>query len=145
MKPSLTQLASRPSVCRTSLLTVFVCQNVSGHMVLLYGPVGACSRRLLRTAGEVAILVSVTLFLPSKLYFLSLFHRTTFMPGRGVFWALTVTCFSATSTLAVYLSARLDQTQAKCSTDFDWASNSLGLSPCLLSAFVWGSCFTGSE
>ncbi|KAF8144666.1 hypothetical protein K438DRAFT_575833 [Mycena galopus ATCC 62051] len=67
------------------------------------------------------------------------------MTGRVFSWALTLTCFSATSTLATYLIGRLEQTQAKCSTDYDWASNSLGLSPCLLSAFVWGSCFTGSE
>ncbi|KAJ6530667.1 hypothetical protein B0H19DRAFT_1273660 [Mycena capillaripes] len=67
------------------------------------------------------------------------------MTGLVFPWALTLTCFSATSTLAAYLTGRLEQTQAKCSTDYDWASNSLGLSPCLLSAFVWGSCFTGSE
>ncbi|KAF7346999.1 hypothetical protein MVEN_01452800 [Mycena venus] len=66
------------------------------------------------------------------------------MTGHVLLWALTLTCFSAASTLAAYLTGRLEQTQAKCSTDFDWASNSLGLSPCLLSAFVWGSCFTGN-
>ncbi|KAJ6569236.1 hypothetical protein B0H19DRAFT_1134928 [Mycena capillaripes] len=67
------------------------------------------------------------------------------MTGRGISWPLSLLFLFATSTLATLpLSQRSEQTQARCSTDFDWASNSQGLSPCLLTAFVWGSCFTGN-
>ncbi|KAJ7323614.1 hypothetical protein DFH08DRAFT_787882 [Mycena albidolilacea] len=71
------------------------------------------------------------------------------MSGRrhGVSWPLSlIYLFAASSsTLATRsLNGRSAQTQARCSTDYDWATNSQLSSPCLLTAYVWGSCFTGS-
>ncbi|KAJ7636365.1 hypothetical protein FB45DRAFT_906459 [Roridomyces roridus] len=42
------------------------------------------------------------------------------------------------------LDRRSEQTQALCGADFNWMTNSQNLSPCYLSAAVWGSCFTGN-
>ncbi|KAJ7139202.1 hypothetical protein C8R44DRAFT_301762 [Mycena epipterygia] len=67
------------------------------------------------------------------------------MTGRRISWPLSLICFFATSTLAARsLEGRSEQTQGRCSNDFNWASNSAGFSPCLLTAYVWGSCFTGN-
>ncbi|KAJ7649447.1 hypothetical protein DFH06DRAFT_1331813 [Mycena polygramma] len=67
------------------------------------------------------------------------------MTSRRISWPLRLICLFATAALAARpLEGRSEQTQARCSPDFDWASNSAGLSPCLLTAFVWGSCFTGN-
>ncbi|KAJ7073474.1 hypothetical protein B0H15DRAFT_61617 [Mycena belliarum] len=66
------------------------------------------------------------------------------MTGRCGSWLLGLICLHAASTLALTMDKRSEQTQAKCSPDFSWADNSQGLSPCLLTAFVWGSCFTGN-
>ncbi|KAF8188262.1 hypothetical protein K438DRAFT_1972448 [Mycena galopus ATCC 62051] len=60
-------------------------------------------------------------------------------------WPLSLVYFFAASTLAVQsLDVRSEQTEAQCSTAFDWASNSIGLTPCSLSAYVFGSCFSGN-
>ncbi|KAJ7825179.1 hypothetical protein B0H14DRAFT_2821072 [Mycena olivaceomarginata] len=71
------------------------------------------------------------------------------MSGRrhGVSWPLSLICLFAasSSTLAARtLNGRSAQTQARCSTDYDWATNSQLFSPCTLTAYVWGSCFTGN-
>ncbi|KAJ7058722.1 hypothetical protein C8F01DRAFT_1302670 [Mycena amicta] len=42
------------------------------------------------------------------------------------------------------LDIRSVQTQARCEPTFDWADNSIGATPCLLAAYVWGACFTGT-
>ena len=68
------------------------------------------------------------------------------MSSPRVSWPLSSVYFLAASALAVQsLDLRSEQTQAQCSADFDWAENSLKLTPCLLAAYVWGSCFTGSK
>ncbi|KAJ7474238.1 hypothetical protein FB451DRAFT_1558421 [Mycena latifolia] len=67
------------------------------------------------------------------------------MTGRGVSWPLRLICLYATSTLAAQsLHGRSEQSQAICTSDFNWADNSQRLSPCTLTAVVWGSCFTGN-
>ncbi|KAJ6459633.1 hypothetical protein C8R45DRAFT_1081419 [Mycena sanguinolenta] len=67
------------------------------------------------------------------------------MSRPRVSWPLSSVYFLAVSALAVQsLDPRSEQTQAECSADFDWAENSLKLTPCLLAAYVWGSCFTGN-
>ncbi|KAJ7751871.1 hypothetical protein DFH07DRAFT_825725 [Mycena maculata] len=68
------------------------------------------------------------------------------MTGRTFSWLLRLIYFFATSAFAARAveERAAPQTQAYCSTDFDWATNSQSLSPCLLTAFVWGSCFTGN-
>ncbi|KAJ7159490.1 hypothetical protein C8R46DRAFT_1224082 [Mycena filopes] len=48
------------------------------------------------------------------------------------------------SALATQAFPRVAQTQAQCSDDYNWASNSRGDTPCLLTAKVWGSCFNGN-
>ncbi|KAJ7223371.1 hypothetical protein GGX14DRAFT_658010 [Mycena pura] len=52
----------------------------------------------------------------------------------------------ATAALAAARSVdkRGAQSEAVCSSDFNWADNSESLSPCTLTAFVWGACFTGN-
>lgn len=71
---------------------------------------------------------------------------TTFMTSRGISWPLRLICLFATSAFASQsFEGRSEQTQAYCGPTFNWATNSQGLSPCLLTAFVWGSCFTGSK
>ncbi|KAF7367650.1 hypothetical protein MSAN_00828600 [Mycena sanguinolenta] len=53
-----------------------------------------------------------------------------------------LSALAASALAAQSLDLRSEQTQAQCSSDFDWAENSLKLTPCLLAAYVWGSCFT---
>ncbi|KAJ7700300.1 hypothetical protein B0H16DRAFT_1749079 [Mycena metata] len=69
----------------------------------------------------------------------------TFTTRRAFSWPLCLICFFTTSTLATRsLSERSEQTQAKCNDDFNWATSSQGSTPCLLTAYVWGSCFNGN-
>ncbi|KAJ7447910.1 hypothetical protein B0H11DRAFT_351159 [Mycena galericulata] len=66
------------------------------------------------------------------------------MTRHGISWPFRLICLFATSTFAAHsLEGRADQSQAVCSPDFDWADNSQNLSPCTITASVWGSCFTG--
>ncbi|KAJ7206968.1 hypothetical protein B0H12DRAFT_1243214 [Mycena haematopus] len=59
------------------------------------------------------------------------------MSGPRVSWSLNLVYFFAVLVLAVQsLDLRSEQTQAQCSSDYDWASNSLGLTPCLLTARI---------
>ncbi|KAJ7022970.1 hypothetical protein C8F04DRAFT_970860 [Mycena alexandri] len=67
------------------------------------------------------------------------------MTSRAFLWPLCLIYFFTASTLATRsLSERSEQTQAQCTNDFDWATSSQGSTPCLLTAYVWGSCFTGN-
>ncbi|KAJ7106441.1 hypothetical protein C8R43DRAFT_210555 [Mycena crocata] len=66
------------------------------------------------------------------------------MTGRSV-WPLCLLCFCAASVLATpALYQRAAQSQAICSPDFNWADNSQNLSPCSVSAAIFGSCGTGN-
>ncbi|KAJ7777745.1 hypothetical protein B0H14DRAFT_2963382 [Mycena olivaceomarginata] len=62
---------------------------------------------------------------------------------RILSWMTRICFHKASTAIARSLNSRSEQTQAQCGTDYNWASNSVGFSPCLLTAFVWGSCFTG--
>ncbi|KAJ7800868.1 hypothetical protein B0H14DRAFT_2465068, partial [Mycena olivaceomarginata] len=62
---------------------------------------------------------------------------------RILSWMARICFHEASTAIARSLNSRSEQTQAQCGTDYNWASNSVGFSPCLLTAFVWGSCFTG--
>ncbi|KAJ7437239.1 hypothetical protein B0H11DRAFT_2108261 [Mycena galericulata] len=66
------------------------------------------------------------------------------MTRHGISWPFRLICLCATSTFAAHsLEGRADQSPAVCSPGFDWATNSQSLSPCIVTASVWGSCFTG--
>ncbi|KAK7008061.1 hypothetical protein R3P38DRAFT_1625762 [Favolaschia claudopus] len=68
----------------------------------------------------------------------------TLMSSFRISWVLSLACFSAASTLVTANSKRGEQSQVVCSADFNWALNSQHLSPCHVTAFVWGSCFNGN-
>ncbi|KAJ7152569.1 hypothetical protein C8R46DRAFT_1121543, partial [Mycena filopes] len=70
---------------------------------------------------------------------------TTFMTRRAAFSGpLCLLSLFGASALATQAFPRVAQTQAQCSDDYNWASNSRGDTPCLLTAKVWGSCFNGN-
>ncbi|KAJ7223361.1 hypothetical protein GGX14DRAFT_657989 [Mycena pura] len=60
--------------------------------------------------------------------------------------SLRLLCLLATAALAAARSVnkRGAQSEALCRPELGWADNTEGFSPCLLTAFVWGACFTGN-
>ncbi|KAJ6613952.1 hypothetical protein B0H10DRAFT_2221802 [Mycena sp. CBHHK59/15] len=78
-----------------------------------------------------------SLFVPSLV--LGFHDRRSISWSLGLIWFFVIPAIAAGS-----LDRRVAQTEAQCSSDFNWAQNSIGLSPCLLTAFVWGTCFSGS-
>ncbi|KAJ7223358.1 hypothetical protein GGX14DRAFT_351874 [Mycena pura] len=65
----------------------------------------------------------------------------TISPSLRLLWLLATAALAAA---ARSVDKRGAQTEVQCSSDFNWADNSESLSPCTLTAIVWGACFTGN-
>lgn len=65
------------------------------------------------------------------------------LPVAMLLGLLTIFIISVVSR-ATRLDTRSDQTGAVCTSDFQWATNSQHLSPCLVAAFVIGACNSDS-
>ncbi|PBK91863.1 hypothetical protein ARMGADRAFT_1166057 [Armillaria gallica] len=85
----------------------------------------------------------------------SLLHRSAFLlllqqrsgqdsymnMGRSVHFVIVA--LMAVALASASIVPRGPQTNATCSSDYDWTDNKSGLSPCLLASYLIGSCLTG--
>ncbi|KAG7443352.1 uncharacterized protein BT62DRAFT_327161 [Guyanagaster necrorhizus] len=56
---------------------------------------------------------------------------------------IIVSLMAVTLASASTIVPRGPQTNATCTSDYDWTDNESGLSPCLLASYLLGSCLTG--
>ncbi len=61
--------------------------------------------------------------------------------GRSVHFVIVA--LMAVAHASASIVPRGPQTNATCSSDYDWTDNNSGFSPCLLASYLIGSCLTG--
>ncbi|KAF7293863.1 hypothetical protein HMN09_01182400 [Mycena chlorophos] len=64
--------------------------------------------------------------------------------SRGLVLFLLTTPFTTQAAIPSPARRAAEQTQAQCDSSFNWSYNSAGMSPCLLTAYLWGACFSNT-